>query len=229
MTADCVKLPERTDAVAPVKGSKNTRQRVGHDGLTRRERAFVHAYAQTLVETNGKGNATKAAIMIGCPEASAGQRGCGFMKLPRVKSAIEVLMDERIKKFDITADKVLQEIAALGFASMKDFLVLGEDGSAKVDWSKLSPEQAKAISEVTIDEYQERGPNDEDGKPTFETVKRIRFKLHDKKGSLELLGKHLKLFTDKTELSNPGGAPLAPPVIIIQGVAAEDGRPKQGK
>lgn len=196
---------------------KRVRRREGADGLTSREREFVHAYAQTLTETAGKGNQTQAAIMIGCPEASAKQRGCGFMKLPQVQSAITVLVEARAKRFDINAEKITQELACTAFSNMADYLSFGKDGAAVIDWSKLTREQSAAIQEVTIDEYMDKtGEQDDDGKPTFERVKRIRFRLGDKKGSLELLGKTLKLFTDGLALQNPDGSALAPPTVVVE-------------
>jgi hypothetical protein len=35
-----------------------------------------------------------------------------------------------------------------------------------------------------------------------------KIKFWDKRGSLELLGRHLKLFTDKTELTGKDGGPI---------------------
>jgi phage terminase small subunit len=209
-----------------VNKSKKRRTRVGPDGLTNNERQFVHAYSQTLTETNGKGNQTRAALLCGATETNASNLGYQMMKLPQVKSAIAVLMDERCKKFDITSERILQEIAALGFANMKDYLTFGENGEVNVDWTKLTEEQAKAIAEVTIETYPERtGKSDEDGKPVFEEVKRIRFKLHDKKGSLELLGRHHKLFTDNVAHVNPDGSAMAQATSIkIELVDAKDGR-----
>jgi hypothetical protein len=63
-----------------------------------------------------------------------------------VKSAIAVLMDERCKKFDITSERILQEIAALGFANMKDYLTFGENGEVNVDWTNLSPTNKPRLS-----------------------------------------------------------------------------------
>jgi hypothetical protein len=39
------------------------------------------------------------------------------------------------------------------------------------------------------------------GKPTFETVQRVKFKLAGKGQNLERLGRHLKLFSDKLEVT----------------------------
>jgi hypothetical protein len=57
----------------------------------------------------------------------------------------------------------------------------------------LTREQAAAIQEITLDAYTEgRGEQ-------VREVKRTRFKLADKRGALELLGKHLKLWVERTE------------------------------
>lgn len=37
----------------------------------------------------------------------------------------------------------------------------------------------------------------------------------DKKGNLELLGRHLKMFTDKTELASEGGGPIVWQVEVV--------------
>jgi hypothetical protein len=65
-----------------------------------------------------------------------------------------------------------------------------------VDISQLTREQTAAIQEVTVDTYMEGG-----GKNARE-VKKVRFKLADKRAALVDLGRHHKLFTDKHE--HPG-------------------------
>jgi phage terminase small subunit len=190
--------------------------RIGPDGLTPREREFVSAYALTILQ-DGKGNGKQACISMGVPEAGAANRAVVYLKSDRVKSAIAVLMDQRCKRYDVTSEKIVAELAKMGFSNMRDYLVFGKDGSASIDWSTMTEEQAAAIQEVTIKTYPERTGQDDDGKPTFEQVKEIKFKLHDKKGSLELLGKTQKLFTDGLVLQNPDGSPVnTSPTFIIQ-------------
>lgn len=50
----------------------------------------------------------------------------------------------------------------------------------------------------------------------------MKFKLADKKSSLELLGKHLKLFTDKVEHTGAGGGPIEV-LVVVGGEAGDDG------
>ncbi|KKN00367.1 hypothetical protein LCGC14_1138420, partial [marine sediment metagenome] len=93
-------------------------------------------------------------------------------------------------KLEISADKVLAELAKMGFSNISDFIRVQKDGSAYVDLSAMTREQAAAIQQITVDEYTEgRGE-------AAREVKRVRIHLADKNRSLELLGKHLKLFTD---------------------------------
>lgn len=212
-------INENSSEKEPQPKKKRQRHRGGTKGLSVRERAFVHAFRLTMLQDGGKGNARKAAIMIGCPEKTAGNRGCGFMKLPKVKEGIQALIEEHIAKFEISSEKILQEIATMAFANMSSYLKFGEDGSAVIDWSMLSSAQTAAIKSVKIDEVMEKdGGVDENGKPTWEKVKKITFELHDKKGSLELLGRHHKLFTDNVAVQNPDGSAIesAAPVFNIQ-------------
>ena len=57
--------------------------------------------------------------------------------------------------------------------------------------SKLTREQAAAIGEVTVEDFTDgRGEGARD-------VRRVKFKLADKRGALVDLGRHFGLFTDK--------------------------------
>lgn len=191
------------------------------EGLTWQEVVFVRGYVAALVANGHKApNAREIAIGAGCPKRSANTRAHQFLRDPRVKAAIERRMDEHLKTFDVTAERVINEIAKLAFSNMKNYIQPAGDGSFFVDWSQLTDDEAAALAEVTVDEYIEgRGE-------AAQRVKKIRFKLHDKKSSLELLGKWQKIFTDKVEHSGPGGVPLPAPTFQVVFVDAEDGKPK---
>src|SRR5262249_47462136 len=102
---------------------------------------------------------------------------------------------KHLEKCDITARRVLAEIAKLGFANMLDYVTTQADGTVFVDLSKLTRDQAAAIQEIVTDEWVEG--REENAK----TIRRVRFKLSDKRASLELLGCHLRIFADKVEVN----------------------------
>ena len=81
---------------------KNTR------GLSHRQELFV---AQYLID----GNATRSAIAAGYSHKSAAQSGCELLKLPKIVAALEAAKTKRLDRLDITADRVLQELAAMAF------------------------------------------------------------------------------------------------------------------
>lgn len=147
-------------------------------------------------------NGARAAIRAGYSENGAEAAASRLLRNVKVQKLVDELTAERAKRLDLTADKVLRELSLIAFSNMLDYVKTQEDGSAYFDLSKLSREQAAAIQELTIDEYTDG--SGENARP----VKRVRFRLSDKRASLELLGKHLKLFTDKVEHSGEVGIPV---------------------
>jgi len=162
--------------------------------MTPKQKLFVAEYQIDL-------NAAKAAERAGYSRKTARQQGQRMLSNVDISSAIAKAHSKRIEKLEITADRVLRELALLGFSNMLDYLSIRGDGAVTVDLSGLTREQAAAIQEVTIEEYVERtGGANKGSDDDFERVKRTKFKLSDKRAALVDLGRHLKLFTDKVEV-----------------------------
>ena len=165
--------------------------------LTDRQRRFVREY---LVDLNG----TRAAIRAGYSRRGAGSRGWTLRQTPAVAAELEAAMAERARVTGITADRVLLEIALLGFANIQDYIVTGEDGAAWLDPAALTREQAAAIAEVRMEEGGKAG-----GGAVRDTAargpRRVRVKLADKSRNLELIGRHLGLFPRTAPRVTPKG------------------------
>lgn len=155
--------------------------------LTNKQSMFCQEY---LIDING----TKAAVRAGFSRKTAAPQASRLLRNVKVQKEIQKLMNKRALKIEINAESVLNEIAKLAFANMMDYITINSDGLVDVDLSKLTRDQAAAIQEITADIYIDRSM-DADG----ERVKKVKFKLSDKSKNLELLGRHLKMFTDKVE------------------------------
>ena len=141
------------------------------------QQRFCHEY---LIDYN----ATKAAIRAGYSEKSAEQQGHHLLKKPQVKAYIEELKTKQLAKIDITAEKVLQELAVIGFSNINDFVDFGENGITIKDHSELPRNLLSAVSEVS----ESKGITGHSS---------VKFKLHDKLNALEKLAKHLKLYDEE--------------------------------
>jgi phage terminase small subunit len=103
---------------------------------------------------------------------------------------------------ELAATRILEELAKLAFANMADYMRVGADGDPVLDFSKLTRDQAAALVEVTVEDYLDgRG---EDARK----VRRVRFKLADKRGALVDLGKHLGIFKERVEHTGKDGGPV---------------------
>ncbi|MEN8196703.1 MAG: terminase small subunit [Pseudomonadota bacterium] len=155
-----------------------------HRKLTDRQGLFVREYLVDL-------NATQAAIRAGYARGSASRRGWALRRHPRVAAQINAALDDRARLVGITAERVLYEIALLGFANIKDYFEANEDGTAGLDPSALTREQAAAITEIQVEDPG-AGAVGQGGR---RGARRVKIKLADKSRNLELIGRHLGIFT----------------------------------
>ena len=151
------------------------------DDLTDKQKMFCREYLVDL-------NATQAAIRAGYSQKTARSIAQENLTKPDIGEYIQQLMKERSDRTNVTADKVIQEIAKMAFFNMQD--VLDENGAMKSleEWER---EDLAAVQEIVEDVVK----TEDDGS---QVLKR-KIKLSDKKSNLEMLGKHLKIFTNQID------------------------------
>ncbi|MEX5367413.1 terminase small subunit [Acinetobacter haemolyticus] len=163
--------------------------------LRGKQQRFVDEY---LVDRN----ATQAAIRAGYSAKTAYSIGEENLRKPEVKKAIEIGEAEIAERTKITQDMVMKELAKIGFSNMLDYITITDGGDPVTDFSALTPDQAAAISEITVEEYTEGRGDD------ARNVKRTKFRLSDKRSALVDMGKHLGMFKDHLVHSNDPENPL---------------------
>lgn len=159
-------------------------------------------------------NATQAAIRAGYSVHTASEIGFENLRKPQIAEAIQLARNEIAEKTGITVERVLKELARIGLSKMSDVstwgvkeIALGFDAEGK----KLLPED---IGNAVVVRYQEAAfvtPfNSADlSADILAVVSEVsitkdgsfKVKLHDKNAALTQIGRHLGMFTDKTEHS----------------------------
>lgn len=184
-------------------------------GLTLKRHKFAVEYLR-----NGR-NGSKAYRDIFAPKTADPHqivmRASKIVHHPIVQSYIrqaDVLAQEAIQgaiaHYALSKERVVLELCRMGFSTMGDYIKVTSQGDPYIDISGCTPEQLSAISEIQIDDYVDgRGEDARD-------VKKIKIKLHDKKGSLVEICKIMGWLTPKGEDPNTPADRDAPPPIIIQ-------------
>jgi phage terminase small subunit len=162
--------------------------------LTKMQKRFCDEY---LIDLNAT-RAYKAAGYKVKNDNSAGVLGHRLLRDVKIRDYLEKRMKDREKRTEITQDRVLKELAKIGFADIKDF---------------LSYRTEKTVVDVDIDGTEILGYKQiVDAKPSEEVdgavVNEIsiardgtfKFKLQDKMKALEMMGRHLGMWNDKLQL-----------------------------
>lgn len=159
--------------------------------LTAKQSLFCKEY---LIDKN----ATQAAIRAGYSKHTANRIGPQNLSKVGIKSRIDEELAAQQDRTEVTADRVIAEIAKLAFIDIKrlydenDNLIpiscLPNDVSAAISGVEVNVTRTHKASRKGVDGDEE----DEDG--CEESIHKI--KLWDKKGALDLLARHFNLLGD---------------------------------
>lgn len=151
-------------------------------GLTDKQKRFVEEY---LVDLCG----AQAAIRAGYSPRSAREIASQLLTKHHIRARVDAAMAERSKRTGINQDRVLRELARIAFVDATDVINLS-DVTLKASAARDDTAAIMAVRVKTI-------PT-----PDGDGVER-EVRLHDKLKALELLGKHLGMFTGKLDVNLP--------------------------
>lgn len=147
-------------------------------------------------------NATQAAIRAGYASKNADVTGPRLLGNVGIASEVAKRQAELAAQAGVTAEKIVAELAKLGFSNMQDYVGVTLGGSPFVDLSAVDRDKWAAVGEITVDHINRR-----DGEE-MKLIERVKFKLADKRAALVDLGRHLGMFTDNVRHAGAGGGPM---------------------
>jgi len=145
--------------------------------ITPKQAIFVAEY---LID----GNATRAATAAGFEAASAAGTGSRLLKNVKVAAAIAAGQARLANKLEITAERVLRELARLAYY---DPGKLYDADGMRLPVHRLDEDTRRAVVSVEDETIGAPGPG-------MKRSQKIR--MAEKGANLERLGKHLRLFGD---------------------------------
>ena len=148
--------------------------------LTAKMKRFIEEYLVDL-------NATQAVIRAGYNPANASAQAYNLMQKEKVAEAISRAMAERSRRTGISQDRVIEELAKIAFLRITD--VVDPENATVLDYA--SEADIAAIESIRVKEI-----------PTQAGVGIEReVKVASKLKALELLGKHLGMWDDRTNVN----------------------------
>ena len=166
--------------------------------LTDKQKRFCDEYLIDL-------NATQAAIRAGYSPKTAEQTASRLLRNVKVQEYIAKRQKELSRSTEITQERVIKELALIAFSNNADYAHVVEKkmqveaGGALVDVLDKDgkPVMYRTVEPVLTEELTE------EQKRALAVIKKgrdgLEVKSCDKVKALELLGKHLGIFTDKIE------------------------------
>lgn len=207
-------MPKSTTNIKPNRaGSKSSlRSKINEEPyklgsgsrFTEQMKKFCDEY---LIDCNGR----RAAMAAGYSKKSADQMCYHLLKRPLIREYLRKGIQKNTKRNNISADKVLQEIAKVAFASLGAFMSIDEGGNIQFKLRNNKTLDAKDDPLGVLSQFEQETYVDGRGE-NVQLVKRTKIKLLDKMKALDMLGRYLMLFD--------GAGAAVDPVTTAQKIGA---------
>lgn len=173
--------------------------------LTLQQQMFVAEYT---VHFDGK----RAALAAGYSEKSAQTQSYQLLQNPKIQKAITQTMQEYGDTHAILKQRIINELSLIAFSDFAEYV---ENGYRLRDISALKRKQTAVIKEIKV----RRTSSDKFGESEETTIK-----LWSKEKALELLGKHLGIVIDRTEVTTKN--PEAQKLLTFEEFCVNAGYPR---
>lgn len=149
--------------------------------LTYRQQRFVE---EMVIDPT---NATAAAKRAGYSPNCATEQAYELLNKPHIKEQIEEINETAAKRLGITKERILNELAQIGFANLKHIVTQDAEGNTSVNLSYLPEHLTSPITEISV--QHKKGKRD------------VRVKVADKQAALINLAKMMGWFKDELKVS----------------------------
>ena len=150
----------------------------GDGPVNDRDKRFCEEY---LIDLNAQNAALRAGFTLSTARTAAAWIKPERPSKPAVRAEIDRLIAERSRRTGVNADRVVRELARIAFADITDII---DTNTCEVREDATKDDRAAIASmKVKHGEVSER-----------------EVKLYDKARALELLGKHLGMFTEMVKI-----------------------------
>lgn len=159
-------------------------------------------------------NLTKAAERAKYSKKTAAQQASRLFRNVKIQERIVELKVARIERTRVTQDKVVKELALIGFSDLQNYITIDENTGAIIakGFDMMPPEESRALQSIKEDRVIK-----EDAKGDKITVyDKVSFKMHDKIRALEILAKHLGMLVERHEVTGEDGGPVKIEYILIK-------------
>lgn len=149
--------------------------------MTKKQEKFIEEYLIDL-------NATQSAIRAGYSAKTAHQIGKELLKREAVAEVLELRMAEEARRTGFNQERILRELAKIAFVNIGDIVDVNT-GGVKDD---VLPDELAVIESVKVKKMFSKN-----GDP----IEEREVKMASKMKALELLGKHIGMFSDKFDVN----------------------------
>lgn len=159
--------------------------------MTKKEILFVRYLAISSHKRN-------SAIKAGYAEKNAASTASTLLRKPNILQFLSHLEAKAADKLNLKLENVVKELAKVAFSSPLDYLVDTDEGLFELKDLEFI-ENPEAIAKMKFKQVK-------DPKSGKQICIITEVQNHDKMKALELLGKHLAMFTDNIDLKGDGSS-----------------------
>ena len=163
-----------------------------------------------LIDLNG----TQAARRAKYSARTAGEQACRLLTDVRIQARIAELKAIRNERTRVTQDRVVKELAMLGFSDLQNYITIDSlTGTIQAKGFEDMPAgESRALKSIKEDRAIKE---DADGKGVT-VYDKVSFTMHDKIRALEILAKHLGMLVERHEMMGDGGGPIKIEYVLVK-------------
>ena len=163
-----------------------------------------------LIDLNGTQAATRAKYSA----HTANEQAARLLANVSVKTRIAELKAIRNERTCVTQDRVVRELAMLGFSDLKHYITIDPlTGAIQAKgFEDMPPGESRALRSIKEDRAIKEDANGK-GVTVYD---KVSFTMHDKIRALEILAKHLGMLVERHEMTGEEGGPIQIQYVLVK-------------
>lgn len=127
--------------------------------------------------------------------AKTSRNAYDYFQRPDVQEVLNERRAEIREQAGVNTNMLVERLKSIAFGNVAKFIKVTDDGALDYDFTNATEEELKIINDLTVETFKDGRNKD------ARTVKRFKFSKIDSLRAIEMLGRILGAFKDKTEVS----------------------------